>query len=177
MPLSQPAKGPRFRVLRGILGPTFGLAAAFFAAHCSSAGTGGAPAGAPDAASDVAANPDAAACPTDPDTDGVNGGNYTFQLTVSDTAFSTLILKAQNDGMVTLSLMNTGTKPHDFVVRCMQNAMLACQYCFPGAAKIPTLAPGASMTTSFATPDQEGIYVFASDLPGDDALTGQFILQ
>jgi hypothetical protein len=104
------------------------------------------------------------------DSDGISGGDAGFALTVTDEAFSPVILKTQNLANVTLTLTNAGTKPHDLVVDCMGSA------CFPDAASIPPLAPDATASTHFVAPYTEGIYVFRSDLPGDTQ-TGQFILQ
>jgi len=98
------------------------------------------------------------------DSDGIKGGTFTFVVTVSDDAFAPAILKAQNDATVHLTLSNTGTRPHDFVVPAV------------ASARVPSVAPGASATVTFTTPDSEGIYVYASDLPGD-AQTGQLIIQ
>ncbi|MEO6575796.1 MAG: CARDB domain-containing protein, partial [Polyangiaceae bacterium] len=92
----------------------------------------------------------------------------------SDTAFSPVILKAQNSGSVSLTVKNTGAKAHDFVVQCL--AVNGCTACFPDAAKIPPLQPGASAIVTFTAPEEEGIYAFTSDVPGD-MFAGQFILQ
>ncbi len=104
------------------------------------------------------------------DSDGVKGGDYTFQVTVDDSSFTPSILKAQNDANVTLTVTNVGTRQHDFVVDCQGSA------CFPDAATIPPLAPDASATVTFQTPDTEGIYDVRSDLPGDTQ-SGQFVVQ
>lgn len=109
-----------------------------------------------------------------PDQDGVIGGGFTFQVEISDTAFLPVILKAQNSGTVALTVKNTGSKPHDFVVKCLTVA--GCIACFPDAATIAPLQPGASAMVTFTAPAQEGIYDFGSDVSGD-AFAGQFILQ
>src|ERR1700733_6118697 len=57
-----------------------------------------------------------------PDNDGINGGSYTFDLMVDDTGFSKTILATQNDAQATLTLTNTGTKPHGFQVECTSTA-------------------------------------------------------
>jgi uncharacterized cupredoxin-like copper-binding protein len=108
------------------------------------------------------------------DADGVSGGSYTFELDASDTAFTPLILKAQNGSQVTLTVKNGGTKPHDFTVGCI--VANGCTACFPNEAKVATVAPGASATVTFTTPPVEGIYDFSSDIPGD-GFSGQFIVQ
>ena len=105
------------------------------------------------------------------DQDGVQGGDYTFALTVTDLAFApTTIFWTQNNASVTLTLTNAGSTPHDFVLRCRGSA------CFSGASTVSPLLPGASTTVQFTTPNAEGIYEFVSDLPGDTQ-KGQFIVQ
>ena len=123
------------------------------------------------------------------DADGINGGCYAFDLTVTDTGFTPLILKAQNDGTVTLKVTNKGTKPHDFVVACLPTPNITgCppQSCFPSSAALTAIAPGATSTASFVTPNPEGIYIFRSDVAGDSqveadggvtGLWGQFVIQ
>ena len=122
------------------------------------------------------------------DSDGMNGGCYAFDLTADDTRFSPFILKSQNLAQVTITLHNAGTKPHDFVVGCIPLNFPGCpsQQCFPSGANIATLAPGQSASTTFGTPNLEGIYTFRSDLPGDSQLDndggvsglwGQFVVQ
>jgi hypothetical protein len=122
------------------------------------------------------------------DSDGMNGGCYAFDLTVDDTGFSPFILKSENLAQVTITLRNAGTKPHDLVVGCIPVSFPGCppQQCFPSAANIAMLAPGQSATTTFVTPNLEGIYTFRSDLPGDSQLDsdggvsglwGQFVVQ
>jgi hypothetical protein len=123
-----------------------------------------------------------------PDSDGINGGCYAFDLTVDDTTFSPIILKAQNLGQVTLHLTNMGTKPHDFVVGCIPVSYPGCpsSTCFPSAADIAPVAPGATATATFTVPNPEGIYTFRSDVAGDSTLEadggmnglwGQFVVQ
>ena len=120
------------------------------------------------------------------DSDGVNGGAFTFQLSVTDTGFAPAILKAQNRADVTLTLRNDGTRPHDLVFDCVATPNgdgCPTTSCFPDAAAVPALAPDASATVRFVTPNPEGIYVFRSDVGGDTAvagdggLAGQFIVQ
>ncbi|HEX4512448.1 MAG TPA: hypothetical protein VH054_02895 [Polyangiaceae bacterium] len=113
------------------------------------------------------------------DQDGVIGGNVTFDLHVTDQAFSTLILESQNDATITLTLTNDGTTPHDFVVDCLptpNDQGCPTTSCFPADASVAPLSPGQSSTITFITPLVEGIYTFRSDVAGD-AQTGQFILQ
>ncbi|MGO8993554.1 MAG: cupredoxin domain-containing protein [Polyangiaceae bacterium] len=120
----------------------------------------------------------AGACTPD-DADGIQGGAYVFDLQVSDTAFTPIILTAENLAQVTVTLKNTGTKPHDFVVQCMATPNdngCPTTSCFPDASTIGPLAPDASATATFETPNPEGTYNFYSDLPGDTQ-TGQFIVQ
>jgi hypothetical protein len=117
------------------------------------------------------------------DANGISGGTYTFDVTVDDTGFSKQILETENLAQVTLTLKNTGTKPHGFEVACMPtNAPAGCPRtsCFPAGSTIAPLAPGASTTVTFDTPNPEGIYVFKSSAPADGAVSGlnhgQFIL-
>lgn len=113
------------------------------------------------------------------DSDGLNGGDTTFVLTVSDDAFAPIILKAQNLSSVTLTLQNAGTRPHDFVVDCLPTPNdngCPTTSCFPDASAIGPVPPDGSATTTFVTPNPEGIYTFRSDLPGDTQ-TGQFVIQ
>jgi subtilase family serine protease len=118
-----------------------------------------------------------------PDSDGLTGGDYVFDLTVDDSGFSKNILTTQNLAQVTLTVKNVGTKAHGFEVECKSvTAPRGCAKtsCFPGASTIPPLAPGASETVHFATPYPEGIYTFKSNAPADSAVKalneGQFIL-
>ncbi len=148
---------------------------------------------------------------TPPDQDAVNGGYYTELVSVSDTGFAVggvdsgsteSNISVQNLGIITLTLTNTGTKPHDLVVQCIPTGLpAACMNptsCFdnpddagsatPNAITlIPTLQPGASQTLVVQAPLVEGIYNFISDVPGDDTtfesdggvsgnLTGDFVL-
>ncbi len=55
----------------------------------------------------------------------------------------------------------------------------------PADASIPAVQPGASATTTFTAPFQEGVYVFTSDVAGDTqtesdggvtGLVGEFVL-
>jgi hypothetical protein len=113
------------------------------------------------------------------DQDGISGGTYAFDLTVTDDAFAPIILKTQNNATVTLTLTNAGTKPHDFAIDCLptpnDNGCPATS-CFPDASAIGPVPPDASASTTFVTPNPEGIYTFRSNLPGDTQ-TGQFVVQ
>ncbi len=122
------------------------------------------------------------------DNDGLKGGTYTFALTVDDSGFTPSILSAQNASQVTLTLKNTGTRPHDFVVDCAPTPnTTGCPTtsCFPASSKIPPVAPGASATATFVTPSDD-LYVFRSDVGSDSqlaadggasGLVGQFNVQ
>jgi hypothetical protein len=115
------------------------------------------------------------------DQDGVTSGPglYSVLMTVSDTGFAVggidsgsveTTITAQNLGNIMLTLTNTGTKPHDLKIGCVPTGLPAgcpATSCFPLAANIGTLAPGASMSTTFVTPAVEGDYQFVSDEPGD----------
>ena len=121
--------------------------------------------------------PDDGACVSD--ADGITGGSYTFDLSVDDTAFTPIILKAENLATVTVTLKNTGTRPHDFVIDCIPVAhegTCPATSCFPDASTLGPVAPDASATTTFLTPNPEGIYDFHSTLPGDTQ-AGQFVVQ
>lgn len=113
------------------------------------------------------------------DADGLVGGDYRFEVSVDDLAFSPVILKSQNDAEITLTLTNAGTTPHNLVIDCIPTPNdngCPAEACFPSGANVPTLAPGESATVTFVTPLPEGIYDFRSTLPGDTQ-SGQFILQ
>jgi hypothetical protein len=165
-----------------------GLLLVFFLAHCSSASTTE-PTG--DAAvysysscmhavvALDASAPEIATC--FPDHDGLNGGEYTFDLTVDDTGFSKMILATQNDATVTLTLRNTGKKPHGFEVECTSvlpaypTVPAGCPSlaCFPRDATIAPLAAGATKTITFATPTPDGLlYRVRSSEPNDCTVPG-----
>jgi hypothetical protein len=113
------------------------------------------------------------------DADGVVGVDITVAVTVDDTSFQPAIIKTQNTSMVTLTLKNTGTRPHGFAVDCLPTPNTkGCPTtsCFPPEATIAPIAPGASTTVKLKTPTVEGIYTYRSSAGGDSA-TGQFILQ
>lgn len=131
------------------------------------------------------------------DQNGVSGGAHVVQLTVSDTAFTVGAaeggpgepnITVENAAALTLTMTNVGTKPHDFVVRCLptpNSSGCSMQSCFPPEAGIPPLQPGASATIVFTAPVHEGTYPFVSDLSGDTqpspdggltGLVGQFVL-
>jgi hypothetical protein len=102
-----------------------------------------------------------------PDHDGINGGDYTFDLTVDDTGFSKTILATQ--------------KPHGFVVECTSvtpaypTVPAGCPSlaCFPSNSTIAPLAPGESTTITFDTPTPDGLlYPFRSSEPSDCAVPG-----
>jgi hypothetical protein len=134
---------------------------------------------------------------TPPDQDDVSGGSWVFFVSVSDTAFSVggvdsgsneTNITAQNLGQITLTLTNTGTKPHDMKIGCLPSGLpagCAAISCFPADANIATLKPQESVTTSFVSPAVEGAYPFFSDEPGDmttspdggtTGLVGTFVL-
>ena len=116
-----------------------------------------------------------------PDNDGVNGGSYTFDLTVNDTGFSKMILNSQNDAQVTVTLTNMGTLPHGCEVECTSvtpsypNLPAGCpsMACFPAGATIAPIAPGATATVTFDTPTPDNlIFPFKSSEPTDSSVTG-----
>lgn len=165
------------------------LAVLLLGVQCSNVG-GGVPA-LPDAAcgaGGTSGGDDGGVSCASTDGDGITGGCSTFHVTVDDHGFSPIILKAQNFAQITLDLTNAGTRPHDFVVGCIPDAVAGCppMQCFPAAADLAAVAPGKSATTTFVTPALEGIYVFRSDVGGDSAaggdggvsgLWGQFVVQ
>lgn len=122
------------------------------------------------------------------DQDGVIGGKQAVLLTVSDDAFAVggvdsgstqRNITIQNTTEVTLTLTNVGMKPHSFVVGCIHTELPAgCpqKSCFPKEADIDPVDPGKSVTTQFVAPLVEGAYPYSSDVPGDDALVGQFVI-
>lgn len=116
-----------------------------------------------------------------PDHDGIDGGNYTFDITVDDTGFSKTILATQNDATATLTLKNTGKKRHGFAVECTSvtpaypTVPAGCPTvaCFPSNATIAPLEPGESKTVTFFTPTADGIlYPFKSSEPSDCNVPG-----
>ncbi len=145
-----------------------------------------------------------AACTSSPsgnpclaDQNGISGGKQVIDLTVSDTAFTVGAaeggpgepnITVENATVVTLTMSNVGTKPHDFVIRCLATPNASgcpAQSCFAADAGIPPLQPGESATTVLVAPVHEGTYPFVSDLPGDTqtsedggvtGLVGQFVL-
>jgi FtsP/CotA-like multicopper oxidase with cupredoxin domain len=100
------------------------------------------------------------------DQDGISGGDFTFVITTSDTAFQPTVIKAQNKANVTVTLENASTaaKPHGFRVEGIDGALIA------------PVAPGASATVKFTTPDREGIYTIDSPAPGD-TMQAQLVVQ
>jgi hypothetical protein len=129
-----------------------------------------------------------------PDNDGITGGSYTIELAVNDTGFFATgdddagadagqkdIIATQNDAIVTLTLTNTGTKPHGFEVLCTSvcpsysNLPSGCSpvACFPANANIAPIMPGTSQTIAFDTPTPDGLlYPFQSNAPGDSTVPG-----
>ena len=136
--------------------------------------------------------------PCNPDQNGVSGGTQVvIELAVSDTAFTVGAIDkgpgepnitTENSVSVSLTMTNVGTKPHDFVIRCLPTPNsngCPTQSCFPPEAALPPLKPGARATTVFVTPVHEGPYPFVSDVPGDTrsssdggltGLVGQFVV-
>lgn len=159
--------------------------------HCSSSNSSGGSSSGDVSCSSVSASGDftldAGACY--PDNDGINGGSYTIELAVDDTGFLATaadagtkdIIATQNDAQVTLTLTNTGTKPHGFQVGCTSvcpayatlPAGCSPSACFPSNAAIAPIAPGASATITFDTPTPDGIiYPFTSNEPDDSSVPG-----
>ena len=112
------------------------------------------------------------ACHPD-DADGVIGGSFSLDVTITDTGFTPVVVQAQNSSTVKLTVHNTGTKPHSLVVGCI--TVPGCTACFPAESKVGALAPGASSTVTFTAPYLEGLYPVTSDVAGD-TFAGQFSL-
>jgi len=124
------------------------------------------------------------------DSDGITGGSYTIDLVVDDTGFHPSggadagmknVLTTQNDSTVTLTLTNTGTKPHGFEVECTRvtpaypdlPAGCADMSCFPSSSTIAPIASGESKTVTFFTPTADGLlYPFKSSAPDDSTVPG-----
>jgi hypothetical protein len=155
--------------------------------HCSSSSDAGNLVSCASIAPDASFDEDPGVCY--PDNDGITGGSYTIDLAVNDTGFFATgedagaknILATQNDAEVTLTLTNTGTVPHGFEVACTNVCSVyptlpaGCSpvACFPAGSTIAPIAPGASVTVTFATPTPDGlIYPFKSSAPGDGAVPG-----
>jgi hypothetical protein len=116
--------------------------------HCSSTSNSG-------------ASGDGGSCPSGGG--DASGKSATLAVSVSDTAFSPSMLTADNLSTVTLTLTNTGTRPHGFAVQC-----------FPPSSVVQPIGPGASATITFVVPNPEGTYNFSSNASGD-TMTGQFV--
>jgi len=112
------------------------------------------------------------ACHPD-DADGVIGGTFTLDVTITDTGFSPVVVQVQNSSTVKLTIHNTGTKAHSFVIGCLSVA--GCTVCFPAESKVAALDPGGSRTVTFTAPYLEGLYPVSSDVAGD-SFAGQFSL-
>lgn len=105
-----------------------------------------------------------------PDQDGIIGGEFALDVSVSDTDFSPKVVQVQNSANVKLTVRNTGTKVHAFEVGCLN--VPGCTVCFPDEAKV-SVEPGASKTVTFTAPSLEGLYPVTST---GDAFVGQFSL-
>jgi hypothetical protein len=138
--------------------------------------------------------PDAAATASDdtcyPDNDGIDNESYTIDIAVDDTGFSSTggddagaknIIATQNESQVTLTLTNSGTKPHGFQVGCVNVCSTyptlppGCspEACFPVSATIAPIAAGTKATITFDTPTPDGlIYPFSSSEPSDGTVAG-----
>ena len=110
------------------------------------------------------------------DKDGVAGGNFTFVVSVDDSAFAPAILKVQNDAHVKLTLQNTGTKSHGLAIALLPSGATTTTGGFASPAAIAPIAAGSAATIEFTTPHAEGIYDITSNASGDVA-KGQLIVQ
>jgi hypothetical protein len=143
------------------------------------------------------------------DNDGLSGDSYTIAIAVNDTGFTSTggdpgddgddggdsgdagaagsgasaknIINTENASAVTLTLTNTGTKPHGFTVGCVNVCSAyptlpsGCSptACFPAAATIAPIMPGTSKTVTFDTPVPDDlIFPFSSGAPGDEGVAG-----
>ena len=114
-----------------------------------------------------------------PSNTGISSGANTFDLTVDDTGFSKMLFVTPSSSQVTLTLTNSGTKPHGFMVGCTSVAQAyptlpaGCPTtaCFGPSASIAPLAPGATKTITFETPAPDNlVYPFTSNDPDDGAV-------
>jgi hypothetical protein len=132
------------------------------------------------------------------DQDGVVGGMLTVLLSVSDSGYAVggvdsgstePNIAAQNRSNVMLTLTNVGTAPHGMQIACLRSSTACAPLsCFPDAANIPALDPGAGATVTFVTPALEGAYPFtdpAHDMTANGeggvdgsaaGLVGEFVL-
>jgi hypothetical protein len=125
----------------------------------------------------------------EPDNDGIIGVAATEYLVVNDTGFffggpdagARTDIQTQNVSPITLTLQNTGTKPHGFEVECTSvlpvypNVPAGCPTtaCFPASSTIAPIAPGTSVTVSFVTPYPDNLsYPFRSSAPDDATVPG-----
>jgi hypothetical protein len=116
-----------------------------------------------------------------PDHDGISGCQATIVATVDDTGFSKVVFSSQNYSVVTLTLTNTGTKPHGFEVDCTSvlpgypDLAAGCPKvsCFPSDSTVAPLAHGESKTVTFLTPIPDGIgFPVRSSEPSDCDVPG-----
>lgn len=113
------------------------------------------------------------------DQDGIIGGTEVFVLRVRDAGFDPIILTAQNQSDVTLTLRNESSGEAAFLVDCLLTPNqdgCSQESCFEAQANIAPIAPGESATVQFKLPAVEGDYVYRARA-GDDTRRGQFILQ
>lgn len=105
-----------------------------------------------------------------PDQDGIIGGVFALDVSVSDAGFAPKVVQVQNSANVTLTVRNTGTRVHGFEVGCLR--VPGCTVCFPDSAKV-SVEPGSSKTVTFTAPSLEGLYPVTST---GDAFVGQLSL-
>jgi hypothetical protein len=113
------------------------------------------------------------------DQDGIIGGTEVFVLRVGDAGFQPVILTAQNQADVTLTLRNESSGEAGFLVDCLPTPNqdgCAQESCFEARASIAPIAPGESATVQFKLPAVEGDYRYRARA-GEDTRVGQFILQ
>jgi hypothetical protein len=117
---------------------------------------------------------------SDDDDDGAGGADDGAG-GADDVSDAKNIIATQNSAQITLTLTNTGTKPHGFQVGCVSvcssystlPAGCSSQACFPPGATIAPIEPGTSQTVTFITPVPDGLlYPFSSSAPDDSSVSG-----
>jgi hypothetical protein len=117
---------------------------------------------------------------SDDDDDGAGGADDAAG-GANDGSNAKNIIATQNSAQITLTLTNTGTKPHGFQVSCVSvcssyptlPAGCSSQACFPSGATIDPIDPGTSKTVTFLTPVPDNLlYPFSSSAPDDSSVPG-----
>jgi azurin len=124
------------------------------------------PAGTPASTQDAtpAASPEATPdCPRNPPPGRIVGVTYAVTITLTDQGFDPATIQATSGHDLTITLINTGARPHAFVLEE-----------FAIDVELP---PGASETITISPGDRGDAvtYVFASDSPGDACMRGTLV--